>query len=119
MEPSLRLLPAGLENNVRMQQALAPVRETRTERQPAASPSTQVSISAAARAAASSDIPIARPTETGPAVPVQVPVAVAQAGGTDAAPNVANQDAVQRYLQSARNDLLVGQGVPSMVRVSA
>jgi hypothetical protein len=118
MESSLRLLSTGIENNVRMQQALAPVRETgqdraiRTERPLAASPSAQVSISAAARAAASSDVPIARPTETGPAVPVQVPDALARAG-------VVNQDAAQRYLESVRNDLSVGQGVPSTVRVSA
>jgi hypothetical protein len=118
MESSLQLLPTGLENNVRMQQALAPISETgpdraiQAERQSAAPPSTQVSISAAARVAAGSDVPIARPTETGPAVPVQTPVAVAHAG-------VANQDAVQRYLESARNNLSVGQGVPSTVRVSA
>lgn len=115
MDTSLRLLPAGLENNVRMQ-ALAPVRETgpdraiQAERPPAATPSTQVSISAAARAAASSDVPIARPTETGPAVPVQAPVAVAHSGGADA---------VQRYLENVRNDLSTGQSGPSTVRVSA
>ena len=133
---ALRTISTGFENaqqNARVAQAVAPPRERdnaqqQSPRSERAQPSVQVDLSEAARAAARAGSPPSPPVNA-PAAPVQTPEAVARAGSvgnTDrverqdaAASTVANQQAVQRYMENASNRLPAGQSGPSPVRVSA
>jgi len=139
---ALRTVSTGFENaqNMNIQNARAAQQGTETPRerddkdlrrseQPSVTPSVQVNLSEAARAAAGAGLSSPSPVSVNaPAAPVQTQEAVVRAGSagnTDRvemqnATTASNREAVQRYMDNANNNRLPpGQSGPSTVRVSA